>query len=634
MGQAAFQPAPLPATVLTYGAVCVGTGGEYRRLEPPGLDRFRPPRRLDPRLAAPSPERVRPPSAAQSGGDRLEDPGEAEAEPVERRHQGDRDRERRAGRIRSPSRRSAVASQLTEKTQVSTPLRTAPLSPGKVSACLSRRRRAGARVKHAPPPPLLALAPPRRLLPRPARRRRPRGRESRDPRGRREHGGGLEPRRLRRLHGRLQEARRRLRLARQVQKDWQGTLDHYIRDYGGDGAKRRGKLHFFDLRIELLAPDAAMLTGRYRLEGGGRPQDGINTRLFRKVGGRWVIAMNHVSSREPDRLRPPPSGGRPARRARAAPHPAQLAARAGRSPPRSLAPHGRGRPRRGPATGPRSSAPSSRICLSKSARSGRRPVARSSARPRSAPPSAARSSASPELERLIAPASSAAALARANPGSRFRLAVDGRAVDGRPASAGRDVAVRAPSAARKPRAGPRRKRSRLFVRTGAARRPPPARATPRPARLRRRLATPHRTPASRRRRRVERRDRHPRRAAAVDHQRPAAKRGEEGASTAAVRVFECTATLPLPQGERDTRCPSGGRARERRTSGTRPPALLSHLSRHPGLDPGPNQMLILPQGTRVPKRDLNVESHPREPTLDAPSFSGIIVRKLALSAPS
>ncbi|HYD36986.1 MAG TPA: DUF4440 domain-containing protein [Allosphingosinicella sp.] len=85
----------------------------------------------------------------------------------------------------------------------------------------------------------------------------------------------------------------------EVQKDWQGTLDHYVRDYGGGGAARRGRLSFFDLRIELLAPDAAMLVGRYRLEGGGRPQDGINTRLFRKVEGQgWVIAMNHVSSKE------------------------------------------------------------------------------------------------------------------------------------------------------------------------------------------------------------------------------------------------------------------------------------------------------------------------------------------------
>jgi uncharacterized protein (TIGR02246 family) len=81
------------------------------------------------------------------------------------------------------------------------------------------------------------------------------------------------------------------------QRDWQGTLDHYVRDYGGDPA-RRGRLHFSDVRVEMLSPDAAQLISRYRLEGGGRPQDGINTRLMRKVDGRWVIALNHVSSRE------------------------------------------------------------------------------------------------------------------------------------------------------------------------------------------------------------------------------------------------------------------------------------------------------------------------------------------------
>jgi uncharacterized protein (TIGR02246 family) len=81
------------------------------------------------------------------------------------------------------------------------------------------------------------------------------------------------------------------------QKDWQGTLDHYVRDYGG-APERRGRLHFRDVRIELLSCDAAQLISRYRLEGGGKPQDGINTRLMRKVGGRWVIALNHVSSVE------------------------------------------------------------------------------------------------------------------------------------------------------------------------------------------------------------------------------------------------------------------------------------------------------------------------------------------------
>jgi uncharacterized protein (TIGR02246 family) len=83
----------------------------------------------------------------------------------------------------------------------------------------------------------------------------------------------------------------------EFQKGWQGTLDHYVRDYGG-APERRGRLHFSDIRIEMLGPDAAQLISRYRLERPQSPQDGINTRLMRKVEGRWVIALNHVSSRE------------------------------------------------------------------------------------------------------------------------------------------------------------------------------------------------------------------------------------------------------------------------------------------------------------------------------------------------
>src|SRR5690349_5673379 len=82
------------------------------------------------------------------------------------------------------------------------------------------------------------------------------------------------------------------------QDGWQGTLDHYVRDYGGDPA-RRGRLHFSDIRIEILSPDAAQLISRYDLERPIGAQHGINTRLMRKVNGRWVIALNHVSSVEP-----------------------------------------------------------------------------------------------------------------------------------------------------------------------------------------------------------------------------------------------------------------------------------------------------------------------------------------------
>ncbi len=79
------------------------------------------------------------------------------------------------------------------------------------------------------------------------------------------------------------------------QDGWQGTLDHYVRDYGGS-AERRGPLHFYTMKFDLLAPDAAILIGQYRLERGNRVTEGVNTRLFRKIRGRWLISVNHVSA--------------------------------------------------------------------------------------------------------------------------------------------------------------------------------------------------------------------------------------------------------------------------------------------------------------------------------------------------
>jgi hypothetical protein len=79
------------------------------------------------------------------------------------------------------------------------------------------------------------------------------------------------------------------------QDGWQGTLDHYVRDYGGS-AERRGHLHFYNMKVDILAPDAAMLVGQYRLVRGARVTEGVNTRLFRKVRGQWLITLNHVSA--------------------------------------------------------------------------------------------------------------------------------------------------------------------------------------------------------------------------------------------------------------------------------------------------------------------------------------------------
>ena len=81
------------------------------------------------------------------------------------------------------------------------------------------------------------------------------------------------------------------------QDGWQGTLDHYVRDYGAS-PEARGTLKFYDITVEMLAPDAAQLISHYQLVRQQHPQYGINTRLMRKVNGQWVIALNHVSSSE------------------------------------------------------------------------------------------------------------------------------------------------------------------------------------------------------------------------------------------------------------------------------------------------------------------------------------------------
>jgi hypothetical protein len=56
----------------------------------------------------------------------------------------------------------------------------------------------------------------------------------------------------------------------------------------------RGRLRFFDIRIEMLAPDTAQLISRYQLDRPQNSQDGINTRLMRKRGDKWVIALNSI----------------------------------------------------------------------------------------------------------------------------------------------------------------------------------------------------------------------------------------------------------------------------------------------------------------------------------------------------
>lgn len=85
-----------------------------------------------------------------------------------------------------------------------------------------------------------------------------------------------------------------------IKDGWQGTLDEYIANYGPT-PQTRGHLEFSDITIEFLSPDAAQLVGRYSLMRPDSPMEGINTRLFRKRNGQWVITLNHVSARPIER---------------------------------------------------------------------------------------------------------------------------------------------------------------------------------------------------------------------------------------------------------------------------------------------------------------------------------------------
>lgn len=75
-------------------------------------------------------------------------------------------------------------------------------------------------------------------------------------------------------------------------RGWQTMLDRYKKNYAGD---KRGVLSFSDLEVNVLAPDAAYVLGRWRLEGLAQAQGGVFTLMFRKFPEGWRIIHDHTS---------------------------------------------------------------------------------------------------------------------------------------------------------------------------------------------------------------------------------------------------------------------------------------------------------------------------------------------------
>ena len=78
-------------------------------------------------------------------------------------------------------------------------------------------------------------------------------------------------------------------------RGWQPTLERYRKKYQGEG-KEMGKLDFFDLRVEMLAPDAAFVRGHWHLKmKNGEEPTGLFTLILRKFPDGWKIIHDHTS---------------------------------------------------------------------------------------------------------------------------------------------------------------------------------------------------------------------------------------------------------------------------------------------------------------------------------------------------
>ncbi len=81
-----------------------------------------------------------------------------------------------------------------------------------------------------------------------------------------------------------------------VAKGWQAALQRYQRTYQAAG-KEMGTLEFQDLNIDLLSPQAAVVTGKWQLTmSDGKKPHGLFTLILKKLQPGWRIVHDHTSS--------------------------------------------------------------------------------------------------------------------------------------------------------------------------------------------------------------------------------------------------------------------------------------------------------------------------------------------------
>jgi ketosteroid isomerase-like protein len=82
-----------------------------------------------------------------------------------------------------------------------------------------------------------------------------------------------------------------------VMRAWETVRERYHKKYS-DRAKM-GILTFSDLEITPLAPDAAVVLGRWQLKRAGDHPEGRFTLIFRLTNDGWRIVQDHTSTALP-----------------------------------------------------------------------------------------------------------------------------------------------------------------------------------------------------------------------------------------------------------------------------------------------------------------------------------------------
>ena len=78
-----------------------------------------------------------------------------------------------------------------------------------------------------------------------------------------------------------------------VTHGWKNTLDRYKKSYPDTTVM--GKLTFDIQSVQILSGDYAFVLGKWFLKRTIGDVGGYYTLLFKKVEGRWVIALDHTS---------------------------------------------------------------------------------------------------------------------------------------------------------------------------------------------------------------------------------------------------------------------------------------------------------------------------------------------------